>query len=106
MSGLLELFAQLEGVVDLTIVDDPIALVGIGHRLLGGGGEVNDAEPPMTQRHRAGNAVEHFPAISVRPAMRHDIDTARIGSEAEGGPDAAHPRCYLRLLDRRSNRAS
>ena len=91
MSGRLELVAQLDVVVDLTIVDDPVALIGIGHRLPGRVGQVDDAEPPMAQRHRAGNAVEYPPAGSVRPAVRHDIDMAGFGSKTQREPDAAHP---------------
>ena len=88
--GRLKLVAQLEVVVDLAVVDDPVAAVGVGHRLLRRVGEVDDAEPTMAERNRAGNAVEDAPPRPVRPAMRDHVDMARVGREAQRKPDAAH----------------
>ena len=46
----LEPGAQLAVVVDLAVVGDPDRPVLVGHRLMAGGREVDDREPPMAER--------------------------------------------------------
>ena len=46
----LELATQLEVVVDLAVVRDPAATVGARHRLVSRGAQVDDREPPVTER--------------------------------------------------------
>ena len=50
MAGGLELGAQLAVVVDLAVVDDPVAAVGRAHRLVAGRREVEDGEPAVAER--------------------------------------------------------
>jgi hypothetical protein len=55
-------------VKDLTVIDDPHVPVFIGHGLMSGGREVDDAEPAMGQ-FDAGFAIE---SVVVRAAMPDD----------------------------------
>jgi hypothetical protein len=43
--------AKLHVIVDLAIVDGHEPSAGRGHRLLAGGGEIEDGEPPVAERH-------------------------------------------------------
>ena len=64
-----KLVAQLEMVINFAIVDDPIAVLCVPHRLLRRVGQVDYAEPPVPERDGSRNAVEHPPAGPIRPAM-------------------------------------
>ena len=48
-SLLRQFLAEFNVVVDLAVEDDPDALIGIGHRLVSGGGEINDTQAPPAQ---------------------------------------------------------
>ena len=62
-----QLLAQLEIVVDLAVIGQPVAPFGIGHRLPGPFGEVEDGEPTMAEpKPRFGEMLD---AKTVRPSM-------------------------------------
>ena len=62
-----QLLAQLEIVVDLAVIGQPVAPLGIGHRLAGPFGEVEDGEPTMAEpKPRFGEMLD---AEAVRPTM-------------------------------------
>ena len=62
-----QLLAQLEIVVDLAVIGQPVAPFGIGHRLPGPFGEVEDGEPTMAEPEpRLGEMLD---AKTVRPTM-------------------------------------
>ena len=62
-----KLGAQLGEVIDLTVENDDVATARGAHRLMPGGREIEDREPPETQRQPAFRVGPH-PGV-VRPAM-------------------------------------
>ena len=99
MTARLELRAQLRVVVDLAVVGDPYGAVLVGHRLMASGGEVDDRQAPMAQRHPLVRA--HARAAVVGAAMTQHVGHARHGRFVDPEPiikredagDAAHA-CY------------
>ena len=85
-----QLLAQLEVVVDLAVEDEMEAAGGVGHRLQPGLAQIDDREPPVPERHRAGRRSELAPPRSVRPAMRDTVDSRPLRGEGDGCVEAAH----------------
>src|SRR5438874_2419369 len=82
MAGREQQFAELGEIVDLAIEDDPDGGVLIGHRLVAGGAEVDDAQPAVPERNRLSGSGEYPDSRVVRPAMsngfRHSTDQVLI----------------------------
>ena len=99
MAAGLELAPQLDEVVDLAVVGHPQPPVGSGHRLVAGGREVEDLQPPVAQRGRGpagrGLALRLQAARAVRAERR----------EAEVVGTAVREALGHRLHQRRRERA-
>ena len=67
-----QLGAQFAKVVDLAVVAEHVAVVGVDHRLVRRGGQVDDRQAPVAQAHVALDPV----ALAVRPAVRNRIGHA------------------------------
>ena len=87
--------AQLDVVVDLAVVGDPVA-AAVGHRLVAGL-EVDDRQAPVRERRHA--VVVHPGRLAVRAAVAqevvHQLDRSlgvsqRAEREADGSPYTAH----------------
>jgi hypothetical protein len=64
-------------VVNLTIEGDHIPAAGRHHRLMSGGGEIENSQPPMRER-KPGMLVRPHPDI-IRPAVDEGIGRAAGG---------------------------
>ena len=71
----LEICTELLEVVELAVVDDPVPSVRIRHRLSSTFGQVDDREPPVTQRgcRAAVSCRKAAKAFAVWPAMRERV---------------------------------
>ncbi len=69
----LELGAQRLVVVDLAVVGDPDGAVLVGHRLVAGGRQVDDRQPPVAESDRRAAGSTYAPSSSGPrwPARRH-----------------------------------
>src|ERR1700722_1250327 len=67
MAETAQLLAQLNVVVDLTVIGEPVTSVSIGHRLPGPFGKVNDCEPTMAEPKPRFRKM--FDAKTIRTAM-------------------------------------
>ncbi len=91
----LQLPPQLEVVVDLTVVEQPVAIVFISHRLPTVGGEVEDRETAVGE-HDAGFLPPAFiVGTAVRQARRHAAHL--VGDGARKVNDAGEPAHALKL---------
>ena len=88
---LFEVGAQFLVVVDLAVVDDDVAAVGREHRLMAAA-EIDDAEAPVPEAHRAFDEVVTVVGAAVQKAVAHRRDTRRIGSAfaQENSDQSAH----------------
>ena len=93
----LKLFAQLLVVVDAAVEHQRQPEITVDHRLGAVGGQVDDRQPPMPERHRP---VRHH-AVGVRSARRHraghpdyGADIGRLPVEADLTADTAHVSCF------------
>ena len=89
-----ELPGELEVVVDLAVVGDPLRAVRRGHRPVAGRGQVEDRQPPVAERH--GRVDEHAgvvrAAVAERVGHRRDEQLAALESrgQVDRAGDAAH----------------
>ncbi len=95
----LERGTQLQVVVDLAVENDLVAAVGTGHRLVTGGGKVEDCEPPMPEGD-AGRGIQPQPLVigaAVGDGIQHAPEHG-AGVLREAGLDesrnAAHASAY------------
>ena len=96
VTGGLELGAELAVVVDLAVVDDPVAVVGRAHRLVAGRREVQDGEAAMAERdadrslygrriacrRRVGERRRQDALGGVGPAEEHGLSVVAEESES------------------------
>src|SRR5690606_13591891 len=68
-SARLELFAELDVVVDLPVEDDGVAALGIDHGLVPLGREIEDGEPPEAEANAGGLPVARVEPGVVRAAV-------------------------------------
>jgi hypothetical protein len=67
-----KLFANIAKVVDLAVIDNPVAGFSVLHRLMSEGGQIKDRETPVAQTNlnRIGHCVaDYYRARVVRPAV-------------------------------------
>ena len=70
-----QLLAQLDVVVNFAVVGQPVTSLGIGHRLPGSFGEIDDSQPTMAEpKPRPGKM---FDAEAIRSAMGKTVGELR-----------------------------
>ena len=91
-----ECLAQLAVIVDFAVEDDHVAPRRRDHRLVAGGREIDDRQPPVPERNPCLGIGPH--ALVVRPpvgdgvghAPRNGLERGRRGLERQKASDAAH----------------
>ena len=104
LAGGFELRAQRAEVVDLAVVRHPRPARGILHRLSPRGGEIDDREAPVTERHRAVDDHRLVIRTTMGQGLAHASDGRRLCRTAiqpDDARDAAHDALApLRAADR------
>ena len=67
------MFAEFGEVVNLAIEDNPDGFIFVGHRLMTGRAEVDDAQAAVPERNCVSGAGEYPDPTVVRPAMSHSF---------------------------------
>ena len=94
----LQLGPQLLVVVELAVVDEGQAV--LGHRLVGGGGQIDDRKPPMAEVHGDPVVLVAPGSRRIRAAMRdpvgHDVDQLLAVGLLVTPRDPAHVQAFVR----------
>ena len=92
---LLELLPQLAEVVDFSVEHDRQVVALVPHWLVGALGEIDDAQPTMTEHHRSGFLDPGPVWAAVHQGGGHGFDRGTLGSvlaQLETSDEAAHAR--------------
>ena len=92
MSGRFQLPADLVVIEDLAVVSDPNVVVFVSHRLRAGG-EINNAETAVSERHEALRVIPFAVRATVPDRLRHAAEhDLRLCIRGEGYPasNSAH----------------
>ena len=71
-------------IVDLAVEDDPAGLVAIGHRLVGGGGDVDDRQPGVGQGDGAAGDLGYPSTVQLADKTIVTVLYYASGSETSG----------------------